>query len=205
MRKWRSLLNDEELEKNRAADRLRKMVDSVRRELADIKETENSRIRKIAQRLRVRMPTHNKVFRDVLLHMSRNERRNEAEKETASNKTKKAAKALQLKLTLDRCKEVNKTLRLLKNLKRQHRFTEQQSLAAELRKQIGSYRNIASVAGSTLKYVYEACTVGNKKVHKSTKRFEEKKEEFHRFLAQDSVTFALAGKRYAGKRFLCDT
>lgn len=189
------------LEHYRAYDRDRKHDDKINDEVAETLKTEKSRVRKIAQRLKVKLPSNENIFTDVLLHMVRSEARFQEAKKSSVNLTR-----MELNLTVEKVQEVNKTLRVLRTLYEQRRFAEQNTLAASLRLEIGSVKDIAAYAGSTKGYVRRLVFPPKKKqTHKATQRFEAKKAEFHRFLDQDSISFALPGKRYAGKRFLHDT
>lgn len=197
-KRYRANLSPDSKAAMRASWRQAKQIKKVEEKLAAVRVTERNRVRKMAQRLKVSIPKDENLFTEVLLHIARSEERYQ-------NAKNKSPKAIEICLTVSRCKAVNKTLRVIKTLRMQRRQSEQQRLVASLRLELGSYRNIATFAGSTVKYVHTICSVPKDKVHRATQRFLNKKDEFHQFLSQDSISFALPGKRYAGKRYLNGT
>ena len=109
-------------------------------------------------------------------------------------------------LTLcDMSKEVNKKLRVACDLKGKNRLVEHQNVVQQLKKEFKSFRNLSSVSGIALKTVHNWCSLPKQKVHKAKELSQLRRTEFEQFLLQDTISFAYPSKRYAGKRFLCDT
>ena len=106
---------------------------------------------------------------------------------------------------IDKFKEANKKLCEVGDLKCKKWLVEQQKLVAELKEEYQSFRNMASLSGISLKTVHGWCSLPKPKIHKAKALSQLRKDEYERFLWQDTISFAHPGKKFAGKRFLRDT
>ena len=61
------------------------------------------------------------------------------------------------------------------------------------------------MTGIPLKTLHDWCTEPKECEHKSTSKANMKKEEFHNFLMQDTISYSHPCKRYSGKKFLLHT
>lgn len=185
-------------------DRQRKAEGMVQKSLNKQTKLEKAQIRQIACRLKKNIPTSDKLYGQVLLHMTRNADR-ESRKIVVNGLVHMPEAAEQRKYSVQEANEVNKTLRLIAKLKRQNRIPEQQKLAASLRLQYGSYNEIAGLAGRWASAVHEICAVPKQKLNKHTEGFRARQAQVEDFLNQETISQALPGKRHANTRFLNDT
>ena len=106
---------------------------------------------------------------------------------------------------VEQLKELNKKLRVACNLKSKKRITEQQEVVRELKEEFKSFRNMSFQSGVSLKTVHSWCSLPKDRVNKSSELASLRKQEFEKFLLQDTISFAHPSKKYAGKRFLIET
>ena len=99
----------------------------------------------------------------------------------------------------------HKMLRTIRSLKMQNCIREQQDLVQQLKKKVGSYRDIVKATETPLKTVHQWCSEPKERIRKGTLRSELREQEFINFLMQDTVTYATPCKRYSGKQFLLNT
>ena len=93
----------------------------------------------------------------------------------------------------------------MSDLKGKNQLAEHQQLVDELKSDYQTFRNISFMSGISLKTVHNWCSKLKAKVHKASELARLRREEFQRFLLQDSISFAHPSKKFAGKWFLRDT
>ena len=179
---------------------------------AEEKVKEQNRIRQLAFKIRQIMPKDQRTYSLVAAHLVKNAYRYYKDEEKMEIKKTES----EVEYNEDPCVQVNRKLTAIRTLKRHNRIREQQKLVLELKeyipkivpkgkKEVGSYRDIATVSGVPLKTVYSWCSPPKEREHKGTSRAKLKKEEFLNFLMQDTITFSDPSKRYCGKRFMLHT
>ena len=169
----------------------------------------HNRVQQWALKARDSLPNDHGVFCLVLLHLMKNSHRyfnlevpSDLQRHILQNQPLKDSKNLTL---CDMSKEVNKKLRVACDLKGKNRLVKHQNVVQQLKKEFKSFRNLSSVSGIALKTVHNWCSLPKQKVHKAKELSQLRRTEFEQFLLQDTISFAHPSKRYAGKRFLCDT
>ena len=169
----------------------------------------HNRVRQWSLKVRQAMPKDYRLFCLILSHLLKNAHRYfQMEKPSE----------LQMKLFHDRCvahnnrehlleecKEVNKKVREIRELKNKNRLVEQEQLVSELKQNYHTFRNMSHMSGIPLKSVHSWCSRPKDRIHKTSQLAEMRKKEFEQFLLQDTISFTHPSKKLSKKRFLRDT
>ena len=137
------------------------------------KVKEQNRIRQLAFKARSSMPKDYKSFCLVAAHFIKNAHRYwNIEPEKAKQMKIEAEEVSKTENTQvsEAVLLVNKQLREIRTLKRQNRIHEQQCLVEKLKRDHGSYWQIAKLTSIPLKTVHEWCAEPKERQHKSTSR-----------------------------------
>ena len=159
---------------------------------------EQNRIRQLAFKIRDKMPIDYRTFCLVAAHLVKNAHRyfkenNENQSGKSDINVKEEDRGPEFEIFLEapvknelnqdtlkedsqdnwslnnnKCKDVNQTLRQIRNLKRQNRITEQQGMVSQLKRTLGMYRSISSESGIALKTVHNWCSRPKCRSHKGT-------------------------------------
>ena len=159
----------------------------------------------MASRAREKMPKDYNSYCLVAAHLVRNAHRYYSEEQRNQIKKEEEECTITDMSPENKCKEINQRLRVIRTLKRQNRFREQQEEVQKMKKLFGSYRDLASVSGVALKTLHGWCAMPKERQHKGTSKSLLRKEEFTNFLMQDTISYSHPCKRYSGKRFLLFT
>ena len=175
----------------------------------DSKNKLNNRIRQWAHRSRSHLPNRHFLFCLVLSHLLKNAH-------TYFNMEKPTT--LQMKLLDQKSfsdtyndtviadfKEVNKRVREVGEMKQKNRKEDQRNIVSQLKGEFGSCNNIAKLSGISRKSVQKWFAEEDSRPKKRVEMSNLKKEEYHKFLAQDTVSFEHPSKKYAGRRYLRNT
>ena len=154
----------------------------------------HNRVRQWSLKARSLLPSDHGIFCLVVSHLLKNahryfhmERPSDIQNYLLENQNLSSEMAL--KDIIGKFQEANKKVREAGGLKCKNRIGEQQKLVSELKSEFHTYRNMASWTGISLKTVHNWCAPPKPKVHKSTALSKLRKDEYERFLMQDTISF----------------
>ena len=163
------------------------------------------RVRQCASRAREYLPsTDHGIFCLTLQHLARNAHKyfDINEPTEIQNYVMNTGIRASKKELLSEFKEVNQKVRAAGEMRAKNRKKEHSTIVQDLKMSYSSLREMSIVSGISKKTLQIWCSAPEKKMHKATELMMRRKEEYERFLLQDTISFEHPCKKYAGKRFL---
>ena len=169
----------------------------------------DNRVRQWASKMKQNIPKDHGVFCLVLKHLLRNAHRpyglsspSEIQKSVLCDD--KVSDEMKQNIC-EKFKELNRKVRFLGEMRKKNRLVEHRQCADELLREYKTFSNISKLSGISLKTINTWFSTPTPKVHKATELSRLRKEEYERFLQQDTISYPHPCKKHAGKRILRQT